>query len=250
MTGDVFGHYEGYAQEVDDDYATASSSEREGTQDPRQLGCIPFSTKPDTMKTIDELRSAFGVYYAEMDRCEESGAYWALLHLVLVLPDICAALEYGADTKVGERYTAWCRNHFPQAPLLTPDDRYQIRNAVLHEGSTLPNKSQYSSISFVEPGVAGVEVHQNVTADADGKNLTLDVTQFADDTRAALEHWFGSLQDDPERNTLVASRLNRVARLQMKETHVPVATADGDGIVTADGSVIGVSMKFPTTSST
>jgi hypothetical protein len=28
-----------------------------------------------------------------------------------------------------------------------PDDRYQIRNAVLHEGSTLPNKSQLGYVN-------------------------------------------------------------------------------------------------------
>jgi hypothetical protein len=208
------------------------------------------STEAIHMMSVDQLRAAFGVYLTEMERCEKAGAYWALLHLALVLPDICAALEYGPDAKVGERYTMWCRDHFPKHPSLTPDDRYQIRNAVLHEGSTLTNKSQYRSISFVEPRVADLEVHQNVTTSVDGKNLTLDVKQLADETRGAMGHWFVSLQESDERNALVASRLNRVARLQTKETHVPIVTADGDGILSADGDVVGFTMKYPTTSST
>ena len=199
---------------------------------------------------MNELAQAFSVYYAEMDRCEQAGAYWALLHLVLVLPDICASLESGNDAKVGERYAKWCGEHFQTNADLTPVDRYQIRNAVLHEGSTLPNKSQYSSISFVEPRAADHEVHQNVTTNADGKNLTLDVKQLSDETRTAMGHWFEALQHDEKRNELVGSRLDRVARLQTKEAHIPIVTADGDQILTADGDVLGFTMKFPTTSST
>lgn len=69
--------------------------------------------------TVDELKAAFRVYYAEMDRCEQSGTYWALLHLAFVVPDICAALESGNDARVGERYMKWCGEHFPTNPELT-----------------------------------------------------------------------------------------------------------------------------------
>jgi len=200
--------------------------------------------------TADELKSAFAAYYVEMDRCEKHGAYWALLHLALVLPDICAALESGNDAKVGDRYMKWCEQHFPDKQVLPAIDRYQIRNAVLHEGTTLPTKSHYRSVSFVEPGATDVEVHQNVTVDDSGKNLTLDVKQLADETRAAMDHWFKSLQEDKERNERVVSRLSRVARMQTKERHIPIVTADGDKIVTADGSVIGITIRHQTTSST
>jgi hypothetical protein len=202
------------------------------------------------MKSVEDLRSAFAVYYAELERCQSAGAYWALLHLSLVLPDICAALEYGPKVKVGDRYTQWCAEHFSQSTALTPDDRYQIRNAILHEGSTLPNKSQYTSVSFVEPGATDVEVHQDVEPDESGKNLTLDVKQYADETRTAIDHWFQMLQTDERRNDLVASRLKRVARLQTKETPVPILTADGEQIFTSDGSVITATMRYSTTSST
>jgi hypothetical protein len=200
--------------------------------------------------TFDQLRAAFAVYYVEMDRCEQAGAYWALLHLALVIPDICAALESGNETKVGERYTKWCDENFPQNPDVRSLDRYQIRNALLHEGSTLPSKSQYGSISFVEPGAADVEVHQNVTTNDAGKNLTLDVKQLADETRAAMDHWFESLQHDAKGNAHVASRLNRLARVQTKKTHVPIVTADGSTILTVDGSTIGIFVTHNTTSST
>jgi hypothetical protein len=203
------------------------------------------------MLTTDDLTAAFKVYYTEMERCEEAGCYWALLHLVLVLPDICARLESTDSTDVGKRYTRWCSQYLPSNASLTPDDRYQIRNAVLHEGSTLPNKSQYRSISFVEPGATRGEVHLNVSPDGD--NLTLDVRQMAQEVRRGLDNWFASLQQDRTRNDLVERNLPRLARLQMKESHLPVTTRIGEkieNVMTSDGTPVIAVYRHPTTSST
>src|SRR5262245_6220406 len=122
------------------------------------------------MKTSDDFKAAFAVYYQEREKCEAAGAYWALLHRAVVLPDICAALESDPTAKTGVRYIDWCAAHFPSNPRLTAGDRYQMRNAVLHEGTTLPTnraagprqRTQYGSFSFVEPGAVDVEVHQNI----------------------------------------------------------------------------------------
>lgn len=130
------------------------------------------------MKTADELRAAFAVYFSEMERCESVGAYWALLHLALVLPDICASLEAKPTAKVGSRYIEWCAAHFLNNAKVTAGDRYQMRNAVTHEGTTVPtnraadrrHRTQYASFSFVEPGAVSVEVHPNISPD--GTNLT------------------------------------------------------------------------------
>jgi hypothetical protein len=194
------------------------------------------------MKSVNELREAFAVYYAEMDRCEQSGAYWALLHLLLVMPDICAALEFGPRARVKVRYLKWCSEHFSVDPALTPDDRFQIRNAVLHEGSTLPNQCQYRSISFVETTASDREVHLSVTTNDTGRDLTLDVKLYADQTRAALDHWFESLQNDKDRNHLVSSRLGRIARLQLRKSFVPIVSSDGSQILTSDGHIVGVAV--------
>jgi hypothetical protein len=209
------------------------------------LGC-----KEQLTMTVDDLKAVFAVYYTEMDRCEQFGAYWALLHLALVLPDVCAALESGNEAKVGGRYVHWCTEHFANTTELTPSDRFQIRNAVLHEGSTLPIKSQYGSISFVEPGATDVEVHQHVNTNQAGKNLTLDVKRLADETRAAMDHWYASLEHDQERREQVEARLNRVARVQTKKSHIPIVTKDGSKLVTANGSPIGVFIEHDTISST
>ena len=207
------------------------------------------------MKTIDELKRAFEVYLVEMQRCEEAKTYWALLHMLLALPDICAALEEPGAGQA-ERYVRWCKAHFDDNPILTPGDRYQIRNAVLHEGSTLPTnrstvaakRTQYSSFSFVEPGATRGSIHQNVSPG--GENLTLDVRQLAIETRNAMERWFASLQHDPGRNARVEENLPRLARFQTKVSQVPIETAEGSKIETADGSLISIETRHKATSST
>ena len=48
-----------------------------------------------------------------MDKCEAAECYWALLHLVIVMPDVCAALEHDKGDTAGEsgkRYEAWCKS--------------------------------------------------------------------------------------------------------------------------------------------
>jgi hypothetical protein len=53
------------------------------------------------MKTAADLEQAFSVYFTEMESCENAGCYWALLHLAVILPDVCGAFEFGSMSKVG-----------------------------------------------------------------------------------------------------------------------------------------------------
>ena len=43
--------------------------------------------------TVARLESAFHVYFDEIERCRRAEAYWALLYVLVSLPDICGALE-------------------------------------------------------------------------------------------------------------------------------------------------------------
>jgi hypothetical protein len=45
------------------------------------------------MLTLADLEQAFKVHFDEMEKCEDKKCYWALLHLVVILPDICGALD-------------------------------------------------------------------------------------------------------------------------------------------------------------
>jgi len=135
-----------------------------------------------------QLESAFETYFAEMEMCRKSGCYLALLHIVLVLPDICAALASPNGEGGGTAYIKWCNDHLPGA--LSPTERWEMRCALLHQGKTLPDsraRGRYRSFSFMPPG--GAEVHQIVSADGE-QNLTLDVATTAGEIERAINTWF------------------------------------------------------------
>ena len=59
------------------------------------------------MRTTQQLRSDFALYLEEIDRCLGAKCYWALVHVLLALPDVCASLEADLSStspKVGDRY--------------------------------------------------------------------------------------------------------------------------------------------------
>jgi hypothetical protein len=202
------------------------------------------------MKTAQQLEEAFGVYFDEMARCDSAGCYWALLHLLVSMPDVCAALEVGHLSPVGQRYMDWCVANFPSDPRLTPADRYQMRNRVLHEGSTLTTQphSQYTSISFVDPASTNEHVHLLVSGD--GNNLAVNIKDLADDTRMAMRKWFAVIESDLARNQCVEQNLPRLARRQTKVSDFNLVTEDGHQLTSEDGSSIVIPVAYPTTSST
>jgi hypothetical protein len=173
------------------------------------------------MMTMDALERAFSVHLAEMEKCERHGCYWALFHLAVVIPDICGALE-APRAEVSDRYVTWCREHFAPGTL-TPGDRFQIRNAVLHHGSTIltnrtnvpERRTDRDSFSLVAPEATEVDVHLLV----EGKNVAVNVKALGDQTRAALRHWFGELQADSARNAAVEEN-DRLARVGPKVSRV------------------------------
>ena len=151
------------------------------------------------MLTVDELRSDLHVYFDEMNRCTQSKCYWALIHLTLTIPDICASLEWqpgsGPDKGVGDRYIDWCDRYMPHDPAMTPGDRYQMRNIVLHLGSSTTESrrrkaagtksTQYKHFSFLEPSaVHDTRAHHKIltfprlTPTPPQRTITLDYESF------------------------------------------------------------------------
>ena len=196
------------------------------------------------MVQAKDLERAFSLYFTELDRCQAAKCYWALLHLAVALPDICAALEFGSDASVGDRYIRWCESNFASNPKLMPHHRYQIRNALLHEGSTLlrdkGSQVNYKSVSYVDPNATDHDVH--LLVGPAGTNVALNAFSFVDETRQAVRLWFEDLQHDPKRCAVVEQNLPRLARRQMKTSVRPV-TRTGGGPDT-------VLIRYPTESST
>lgn len=172
------------------------------------------------MVSVTQLTDAFRVYLDEMDRCVTSQCYWALLHLLVVVPDICGSLEAanGEATRAG--YIGWCQRMFPPAPPapLTPIERYELRCIVLHQGRTLASKGRYTYYKLVPPPPVGVRVHGTQMA---SDQITLDVVEMAEETKRALIDWFQDLQDpsQAQRQAMVASNLPTI--VSVKSQAVP-----------------------------
>jgi len=64
-----------------------------------------------------DLEQAFRLYFAEMEQCTTAGHHFALLHVIVALPDVCAALE-DPDAPVAQRYEAWCGRYHSWAEVL------------------------------------------------------------------------------------------------------------------------------------
>ena len=175
------------------------------------------------MRTIEQLRNDFSLYIEEIERCENAKCYWALLHVLLALPDVCATLETdpaSAKPGVGERYVDWCAAYFSESPAVSGKDRYQMRNALLHSGSTTAQNlfkkhhTDYVHFSYVDPDTFDVSVHY--TTNQSHTVLNVHGAAMAAETKQALESWFSALQDDPRKMSWVEQNIGRLTRLQSK----------------------------------
>jgi hypothetical protein len=187
------------------------------------------------MRTIEQLRKDFTLYTDEIDRCEKAKCYWALSHILLVLPDVCATLESdptGVKQEVGDRYINWCTSHLPKNPAVSGADRYQMRNSLLHSGSTTPQNlgmkhhSIYKHFSYVDPETFDIFFHD--TTNQSNSVLNIHVTAMADETKTALENWFSTLQGDSILMARVEQNIGNLTRLQSKR--IVVDQPDGSQI--------------------
>lgn len=139
------------------------------------------------------LHAAFTTYWSDMDRCRNAGAYWALLHVTVCLPDICAALESADGETTGSRYVAWCERYLPD-PLLSGAERYRMRCKVLHQGRATTDQPacRYVGFSFGQPAATGEVDHRRV----DGLALNLDVGLLADEMKQSVTRWIRYLESN------------------------------------------------------
>jgi len=160
------------------------------------------------------LESAFKVHFDEMDKCEQNKCCWALLHLVVVLPDICAALESDNGLTNGNLYKDWYRQHLTQISKLNGEDWYSIRRGLLHRGTTLSDQGNYKSYSFSQPTPNGVVVHRITFNQPSGSHLHLDVGELKKEILAAMRKWFQQLEQnsDSARSQNVSQHLAILAR--------------------------------------
>lgn len=179
------------------------------------------------MRTTKRLRKDFDIYFDEIERCEKAKCWWALLHVLLALPDVCASMETDLSDKnsqVGDRYVTWCETYLPRNASISGSDRYQMRNALLHRGSTtaenlkMKHHTGYQYFSYVAPDTFDVSVHE--TTNPTRTILNVHVGAMAAETKQALESWFSALQCDPIKMSHVERNISRLIRIQPKNISV------------------------------
>jgi hypothetical protein len=186
------------------------------------------------VRTIEQLKDDFALYVQEIERCEHAKCYWALLHVLLALPDVCASLETdpaGPRPTVGDRYVEWCEAYLPSGPNASASDRFQMRNALLHSGSTTAENlgkahpTSYVHFSYVDPDTFDVSVHD--TTGSGRTILNVHVAALAAETKRALDKWFEALHADPIKMSRVEQNIGRLTRTQVKK----ILLSESDGSV-------------------
>lgn len=176
------------------------------------------------MPTQINLENAFKVYFDEIDRCVNGKCYWALLHLVIVLPDICGALESENGEATSKRYKTWAERYLADH-VISADEWYEIRCVVLHQGQTLGKQGRYRAYSFSQPNPREGVAHRLIAKRGNIQDLHLDVGELAKQITAALHKWFSDLEADANspRSRNVDKNLPSLASTERPQPHdVPV----------------------------
>jgi hypothetical protein len=141
----------------------------------------------------------------------------------VIIPHVRSSLEsemkpgYGGDL-----YVAWCNENFPKSNTISGSDLYQMRNALLHSGSTTAdnrgknNITEYEHFSLV---IDEIEMQIHGSTSANGKILNLQPLVMADETIRAIYHWFNVLQNDKEKMKNVEKNINKLANKKPKFFH-------------------------------
>ncbi len=154
---------------------------------------------------------------SEMSSYGLAQALWALLHLVVVIPDICGALETPGGQATKAAYVDWCKRMLPPAPL-TAEERYEMRCILLHQGRTLTARGRYTYLKFIPPQPSGVTVHGVQQA---ANQVTLDVVELANEMKKALRNWFNDLQHPAAAGRAATAAPNLTKLVTVKPLPVP-----------------------------
>ena len=149
------------------------------------------------MKPIREsLQNTVRAYFESVDLCLKGRAYWALLHVLVVFPDICSAMEHADGEATSGSYEKWSKR-FLCDPVMKPEDWYRLRCLLLHQGRTRNDRgsSQYDYVRFSHPQEGAIStLHRRVQAGAGGQLIHLDVRALANEMCGAIQNGFSGLR--------------------------------------------------------
>lgn len=142
--------------------------------------------------TANELRNYFKVYLEQIPVLAKVNADWALLHYIIIFPDICGALENANGQSSSSNYINWA-NRYVADSALSGDEWYDIRCHILHQGITAGRK-RYPNYYFKSPGVTAIS-HKSIQPNG---SIILDVHAMKDELLAGLEKWFRDVEQSQE----------------------------------------------------
>jgi hypothetical protein len=171
--------------------------------------------------TKGDLQNAFGEYLRQMERLHAApGLYWALLHIVVLIPDICGSLEASDGEASGDAYKSWCRRYLTADPLtdpLNPEERWWMRCALLHTGRSGPSASKPSRYKAYEFHHEECPLHgQEMGQEQPRERLPvhLDVPVLYRGTLAGMNKWFEDVMAGARGTEFVATHLPRMLRVR------------------------------------
>ena len=138
------------------------------------------------------LLARFQHYFAEMESCMHVGAYWALLHIIVSIPDICVSLESARGNSRTKLYINWC-DRFLRNSWLSGAERHRIRCMVLHRGNNIRPSESYLGFNFRQP----CPDKQAVASDKGNLIPSLDVSELAEEMESGVKFWIGDLEKLP-----------------------------------------------------
>lgn len=146
-------------------------------------------------------------FFQQIDTALRSNLYYVALLGSLSVPDICGALDSENGWATEEKYKAWFDRYVAPAcaGVITGEDCWRFRCAMLHQGSSQHPAGRYSRVVFVEPQAAGdVVLHCNILNDA----LNIDVGIFCSDILKGALAWLNKVEqtDRYQRNYARALR--------------------------------------------
>ena len=170
------------------------------------------------MPTVPELEQAFQVYFGEIERCRTNDCHWALLHVLVSLPDICAALESENGWATETKYVDWC-HRYCSSGVVTPEDYRDIRNLVLHQGRTRTTAGRY--YKFTKPTEGGNRAHRVVYG---SDVVVLDVSELAKEMVGSIRTWFADLQSQPAQGRKANVEKHLSSLVMVKDQELPGIT--------------------------
>ena len=134
----------------------------------------------------------------------KSQAYYPALFLALALPDICGALESENGQANKNKYKKWFEKYISKNyKNLNGETCYYFRCAMLHQGSTIHNKSNYNRIIFLEPNDC-YKFDDNIINEV----LNIDLINFCKNICKGVENWL----DDKIENKIIQQNIKKLIK--------------------------------------